>query len=375
MASEVFRLIARTAFCLLIFLAVLKIAVGTSTVLDLALFVGSCVLFLSAISLRIDRYVWLNVMPWFGLLFIYGAWVLITPTVSSVKHLVTTGMAVFILISTISLSNILCTSLVVRGAVFVFAAIVFVLAMTNYGAQKNNLSGALLYFSMLTVAMVPRYFNFFGVIVAAAVSLFASLFVDHRAGIALAALSVGLYLLLRIITLRRAGLMLGLSAGLAAIFVFTITLSGHGFISLEELNRLAVEVTGRRATSGREMIWSLVLNSLSGHFGVGLGGGTLFADLYDNGWSAHSLYMQVLLQCGLVGLGMIIGGLFGVANLFSVNQTRRWGVFHASGVSVLALIVVHSATEVFLTQNLLAIGIPAMSALGLFVGRSLKESG
>jgi len=150
-----------------------------------------------------------------------------------------------------------------------------------------------------------------------------------------------------------------------ALFTLVTTHTGSGFISLQDLNEIFIEYTNRRATSGREIIWPLILQALDGRAAFGLGGHFTFYNIFGVNWSSHSLFMQVFMQTGYIGLMLTAGWLLGIWALITGGP---YGRLQGAGVALFILIAGHSALDVFLLQNSIILAIPCWLALGLICG-------
>jgi len=147
--------------------------------------------------------------------------------------------------------------------------------------------------------------------------------------------------------------------------VLVLTLTRSNSIFLTELNAISIKYTGRWVTTGRELIWLLILQALDGRAAFGLGGHVTFHSLLDNNWSAHSLFMQVLMQTGYIGMTLTFGWLLGIWALITGGPHGR---LQATGVGLFIVIAGHSVTSAFLLQNFIIVAIPCWMALGLICG-------
>lgn len=192
-----------------------------------------------------------------------------------------------------------------------------------------------------------------------------SVLLDHRTGIALGLGGFLVFLLLRFFPFRLVQL---LAIGLVAI-VLCVPLAlftGIGDLDVKYYDNLMIEWFGRRASSGRQIIWPLILHSVSGSRWLGLGPGTAFQDLYPIDLSASNYYLQTYMQVGLVGLTLFV--LLLVSLWFAVGRPQRHDSLGCYVSAVVAIVIVHSVTETFLMQSNLVVGVIAWAVLGLGVG-------
>lgn len=160
----------------------------------------------------------------------------------------------------------------------------------------------------------------------------------------------------------------------AVIVGFILTMTDRGPLSLAELDRAVIEWTGRPAKSGRHVIWQIILSFAEQRPFFGWGAGALFTNIHDSEWSSHSYYLQVLLQTGYLGLGSVILLFLSIWHIARPSVAgERPGFDHVVGL-VVVFVIVHSSTEVFLTQNLLFVGMPAWMALGVALGEKVRLS-
>jgi O-antigen ligase len=67
-----------------------------------------------------------------------------------------------------------------------------------------------------------------------------------------------------------------------------------------------IKYTGKNILSGREHVWETLLFLIKQQPFFGYGSGALLRDFIDTSLSAHNLYLQVSLQIGLIGLGLLV---------------------------------------------------------------------
>src|SRR5699024_8879373 len=120
-----------------------------------------------------------------------------------------------------------------------------------------------------------------------------------------------------------------------------------------ELNDLVVRLTGRRLFSGRDLFWSELVSAIQASPFIGYGAGTLAENFTDYEWSSHNLYLQIMLQAGLVGLVALF-------TFFTTIWRLLWGGRHHPAVRLTAAffigIVLREVFEVSMIQNNLQTG-------------------
>lgn len=283
----------------------------------------------------------------------------------------------------------------------VVITIAIVLSAFLYGAHSSVLFGRLLFWS-----------SFFSLLV---LIVFGSLFFEGARASFQNANSLGLagYVLLSLIMFSYGGgfwkwilsllavwliVLSGSRASLLAVLMFFITywampllrkyqaifviylllLLGGGFFLIlfvtgvvaedwmAYFDALSREYFNKRIESGRNEVWSHVIELIKEKPFWGWGGGVVLSDLSQWDYSVHNLYLQVLLQVGLVGLfGVIFLILILWFGLFSVACDRYGRVAASSFVGLLVV----QFFEVSFFQNNLALSLPIMILVGVALGR------
>lgn len=136
--------------------------------------------------------------------------------------------------------------------------------------------------------------------------------------------------------------------------------------SLEVLSR---NTFGKNFFSGREIVWNNILEHIekSPYFGHGLS--VVPSTLFDTVFSSHNLYLQTLLQTGVIGLLLVLLLFWTVLGSLN-NASNRYTVF---GSAFFLAFLLHECLEVSLTQNTLELGISVWFCLGLFVSMSQEK--
>lgn len=140
------------------------------------------------------------------------------------------------------------------------------------------------------------------------------------------------------------------------------------------LNDIVTGEGGRSLNSGRQILWPVVWQAIVDHPILGLGPGTVVSDIYATPLSAHNLYLQIGLQVGYVGFGLLLllfWSLWHAARPTGSPVTRL--VENLMSV-VVTMVVMHSLFDVFLLQNALAVGVPVWMVLGLGLGMLSSEA-
>lgn len=165
-------------------------------------------------------------------------------------------------------------------------------------------------------------------------------------------------------------------AGLAGVVAGSIALMVNPrFAALTSaFNTYVTSEGGRRLNSGREILWPTVWEAIEANPVLGMGPGAVPGDLYETTLSAHSLYLQIGLQTGIVGfalLFLLFLSLWRAARPLGRPDTRA-----AENLMtvIITMVIVHSLFAVFLFQNALAVGVPVWMVLGLGLGTLAREA-
>ena len=200
------------------------------------------------------------------------------------------------------------------------------------------------------------------------------------------ALSVGL---LFVANSRSAAIMLGVVVLFSLVFFATKSVSGVSkwvfILSLGSVLAFtliyptlygtqlgaAIEMASRHYFnknffSGREVVWQMILGSLSGHELFGIGLGMTPSAIYDTQFSSHNLYLQTILQSGVVGLSFVVALLWLVFTRLSKRSCWQACV----GMALVIGILFHECLEVSLTQNNFDVGILFWMLMGIALSLS-----
>ena len=150
----------------------------------------------------------------------------------------------------------------------------------------------------------------------------------------------------------------GKSMAFAATVAFALVLVGAIAFSIlypsllgtelgTQLELASREYLHKNFFSGRQVVWSAVLEAVSGHELFGLGLQMTPSMIYETTFSCHNLYLQTILQMGIVGLVLLLLLLW-----FVLRSLCKGGVWaSAVGTSLLVAMLVHDCLEISLTQN------------------------
>lgn len=133
----------------------------------------------------------------------------------------------------------------------------------------------------------------------------------------------------------------------------------------EQLNQISRETFQKNLDSGRNSMWSMLIELMVGYEVWGRGGGVQIKDISDIEYSAHNLYLQVYMQVGVVGVIMLIGLLFSIWKfVFSGSDYYK---IRVAGSAFMGLLVINFF-EVTLFQNNLVLSLPILALVGMAAG-------
>lgn len=151
-----------------------------------------------------------------------------------------------------------------------------------------------------------------------------------------------------------------------SIGVLAFTLSHD----LSAYNQMTMEITGKNLASGRQVVWPIVIDSISSNLLLGMGASAGLSDFSDFTFSAHNLFIQTALQTGLIGLTFLILIIFFTFRLISLSFNSK---LYKASISAFAGILIMQSFEVTLTQNNLSLSLPIWALLGLAYGDAAHE--
>lgn len=131
------------------------------------------------------------------------------------------------------------------------------------------------------------------------------------------------------------------------------------------------DIFGTRIASGRNVIWSQLFVVMSERPLVGWGPGVHLADVTDVTLSAHNLYLQTVLQVGLVGLALL--ALVLAAIWHGAYRRRDSHLGRVAGAFLIGHLLLQNF-EVTLTQNLFVFGLAFWLVAGLALGERQGEA-
>ena len=125
------------------------------------------------------------------------------------------------------------------------------------------------------------------------------------------------------------------------------------------LNRLSWQYSGKQFFSGRQRLWRqltevILMQPIQG-YGLHVQPGLLI----DISLSAHNLYLQILLQCGFVGLFLL------AAFLYRISKNIKMSYLAPQGIAYICAIIFNELFEPAITQTGFIYGCVTWMVLGI----------
>lgn len=148
---------------------------------------------------------------------------------------------------------------------------------------------------------------------------------------------------------------LGLATFLGALVYVPVVYSRLGASEYRgRLDQLAVDYTGSRFFSGRDVIWSEIFNRVEGTLLLGGGHNLAPVILASNEVSAHNTYVALLARLGIVGVMLFLSFLF----VLLINYARHSSDFVVRTAAAFTIaILFKQSTELSLIANNIALAI------------------
>ena len=135
-----------------------------------------------------------------------------------------------------------------------------------------------------------------------------------------------------------------------------------------KLELLSREYLNKNFFSGRQQVWQMILQAVEGNELFGLGLGMVPANIYDTTFSSHNLYLQTILQSGVVGLLLVVSVLL----LLLKRVSRRVSWPNCVGAAFIICLLVHECFEVALTQNNFTYGLMYWAIIAISISLSQR---
>lgn len=137
----------------------------------------------------------------------------------------------------------------------------------------------------------------------------------------------------------------------------------------KELNNIIHGITGKNFFSGRQIIWSILIDAVIHRPWFGYGSGTTPSDVSWISLSAHNWYLQTALQVGFIGLVVFVALFYSIWLL--LWRGRNDNIVRLAA-SFMIGILVHQMFEVSLTQNNMGTALLQWLIISIACSRSIS---
>lgn len=121
------------------------------------------------------------------------------------------------------------------------------------------------------------------------------------------------------------------------------------------LNELSIHLIGKSFYSGRETLWSELFQHAMNSIVLGYGAGTNFSAMNTSGKPPHNLYLQIILESGIISLIIFVFILYYIWKLLLNNLNKK--AVQLSAFYFIGLLVYHNFESTFFPGTVFAIGI------------------
>jgi hypothetical protein len=247
------------------------------------------------------------------------------------------------------------------------------LKIPNYGPYINpNANGAALAYlfgvSLLSVRPGTSFVSKSTRVGWVTLALLAITSTVSRASLLAALTSIAVYIFWPLVCRRRSIFI----ATFCAPLLLVATITAFRSVLLDQAHALGFsawssDLTGK-TLSTRSRIWEPVYSAIVERPIWGHGPDIDIAQLLNADLSSHSIYLQVALQTGLVGLSVLLFLLFRIWSTLWLGRTDL--VVRGAGAFLIGMLI-HEGFEVMLLQNNVALGTIVWFILGIGVARSI----
>lgn len=151
------------------------------------------------------------------------------------------------------------------------------------------------------------------------------------------------------------------------IYVYPRLINWSGFYSI---NNFVREYTGKNVYSGRQMMWLDISNLIDKKPLLGYGAGTVPRDFFNIELSSHNLYIQIMLQVGI--LGTIVFFLL-LRSIWKLTWYGKDDKRVRIAASFMIGILIEQSFEVSLTQNAMSVAILQWFIFAIAIGLSHRK--
>ncbi|SQD79773.1 O-antigen ligase family protein [Moritella yayanosii] len=261
---------------------------------------------------------------------------------------------------------------IVKIIIIFFIALIFIVGLFGFwGTPKNTIGGNIIALGILLL-IFSSYDKDNFVFIASYFFILVSmcLFIDFRGGtIQLVIVFLGILIGSKF-EFKINPLIVFISSISIAFSIVFILSDLEYFFYISGLGDTVIEISHRGLSSGRELIWPLAIELIFEAPLIGHGAGFLIRDIFtEETWSSHNLFIQVWLQVGLIGLGVLSMILYKIMIALYKNENNH--IYIVSLFYWISLIV-YNSFEVSFFQNSMPIAILQWLIVGILLN---KQSG
>ena len=129
-----------------------------------------------------------------------------------------------------------------------------------------------------------------------------------------------------------------------------------------KIQLLSLQYSGKNFFSGRQVLWETLGELIKEKPFMGYGLGALPGDFITTTKSSHNIFMQIALQSGLIGLGLIV---YILKRIYSNCLVHSSSTYALQALAVMFAMIIHENFEASLTQNLLIAGLQFWFMFGM----------
>jgi len=141
------------------------------------------------------------------------------------------------------------------------------------------------------------------------------------------------------------------------------------YAGYSEWNAFSVQLFGKNIDSNRPWLWRESLRAMENYWILGVGTGTITSDVIYYEGSFHNQFLQLFIQNGLIGLGILYSILFVLWRPMSNHLDDRVVRFC---VATFIGIIAYNCFETTLLQNKMALGLMEWQLIAIGVSRAKK---
>lgn len=157
----------------------------------------------------------------------------------------------------------------------------------------------------------------------------------------------------------------------AMTIIIYVYLNIESYFFFEQVNSLVFSITGKRILSGRNIIWKQAFELIKQKPWMGYGTGTTLSSLNGITLSAHNLYIQIMIQNGLIGIFLFLSIIIAIWNILYYGKEDR--IVKLCSSFLLGTLAINMFEVTFL-QNNLSVAIMQWFFISVGVSRALNKS-